>query len=245
MNTRSIATSRQRRVRASDPCRPARRAVALGLGAFGRGNDAASMGAACSGLTPQVTIGAISRASSRLAIELRVGVAAEFAPSPRPPARSPRPWARTAGPCNQANVVSSGATSPSRAPAFNREIAERHAPLHRQAAHGSAGVFDRVALRAVRAHAGDDRERDILRGHLRRPSAPSTVIRMRFGFFCQSVCVISTCATSEAPMPKAYAPNAPWVEVWLSPQTTVSPGSVKTQLGRGDMHDAAGADRRD
>ena len=32
---------------------------------------------------------------------------------------------------------------------------------------------------------------------------PSTVTRMRFGFFCQIVCVISTCATSEAPMPKA------------------------------------------
>ena len=32
---------------------------------------------------------------------------------------------------------------------------------------------------------------------------PSTVMRMRGGFFCQIVCVISTCATSEAPMPKA------------------------------------------
>ena len=28
-------------------------------------------------------------------------------------------------------------------------------------------------------------------------------MRMRRGFFCQSVCVISTCATSDAPMPKA------------------------------------------
>ena len=34
-------------------------------------------------------------------------------------------------------------------------------------------------------------------------SVPSTVMRMRFGFFCQSVCVISTCATSDAPIPKA------------------------------------------
>ena len=32
---------------------------------------------------------------------------------------------------------------------------------------------------------------------------PSTVMRMRFGFFCQIVCVISTCATSDAPMPNA------------------------------------------
>ncbi len=34
-------------------------------------------------------------------------------------------------------------------------------------------------------------------------SAPSTAMRIRRGFFCQRVCVISTCATSDAPMPKA------------------------------------------
>ena len=34
-------------------------------------------------------------------------------------------------------------------------------------------------------------------------SVPSTVMRMRFGLRCHSVCVISTWATSEAPMPKA------------------------------------------
>ena len=32
---------------------------------------------------------------------------------------------------------------------------------------------------------------------------PLTVTRIRFGCFCQIVCVISTCATSEAPMPNA------------------------------------------
>jgi hypothetical protein len=41
-----------------------------------------------------------------------------------------------------------------------------------------------------------------------------------------SVCVASTCSTSLVPMPWASAPKAPWVEVWLSPQTTVMPGSV-------------------
>ena len=38
-------------------------------------------------------------------------------------------------------------------------------------------------------------------------STPSTWIRMTFGFFCQRVCVASTWATSEAPMPKASAPS--------------------------------------
>jgi len=43
--------------------------------------------------------------------------------------------------------------------------------------------------------------------------------------------VASTCATSLVPMPKANAPNAPWVLVWLSPQTTVVPGSVSPISG--------------
>ena len=37
--------------------------------------------------------------------------------------------------------------------------------------------------------------------------------------------------TSEVPMPCASAPKAPWVEVWLSPQTIVVPGSVKPCSG--------------
>jgi len=58
------------------------------------------------------------------------------------------------------------------------------------------------------------------------PSAPSTVIRIDFGLRCHSVCVASTCSTSDAPMPKASAPSAPWVAVWLSPQTISRPGCV-------------------
>jgi hypothetical protein len=49
---------------------------------------------------------------------------------------------------------------------------------------------------------------------------------MFFERLATSVCVASTCSTSEVPMPCASAPKAPWVEVWLSPQTTVMPGSV-------------------
>ncbi len=32
-------------------------------------------------------------------------------------------------------------------------------------------------------------------------------------------------------MPNASAPNAPWVEVWLSPQTIVMPGWVRPSSG--------------
>ena len=40
-----------------------------------------------------------------------------------------------------------------------------------------------------------------------------------------------TCSTSDVPIPWAKAPNAPCVEVWLSPQTIVKPGSVKPCSG--------------
>ena len=54
---------------------------------------------------------------------------------------------------------------------------------------------------------------------------------MFFAGFCTKVCVASTCSTSLVPIPNAKAPNAPWVAVWLSPQTTVIPGSVKPCSG--------------
>ena len=43
--------------------------------------------------------------------------------------------------------------------------------------------------------------------------------------------VASTWPTSLVPMPKASAPKAPWVLVWLSPQTMVMPGWVRPSSG--------------
>ena len=51
------------------------------------------------------------------------------------------------------------------------------------------------------------------------------------GRICGSVCVASTCSTSLVPMPNASAPNAPCVEVWLSPHTIVMPGCVRPCSG--------------
>ena len=62
-------------------------------------------------------------------------------------------------------------------------------------------------------------------------SSPSTVIAMVDGFACGNVWVASTCSTSLVPMPNASAPNAPWVAVWLSPQTMVMPGSERPCSG--------------
>ena len=63
------------------------------------------------------------------------------------------------------------------------------------------------------------------------PSVPSTLMRMVLGLRCHRHCVASTCATSDEPMPKASAPSAPCVEVWLSPHTRVRPGWVTPSSG--------------
>jgi len=62
-------------------------------------------------------------------------------------------------------------------------------------------------------------------------SLPVISTFMFFDFCWISVCVASTCSTSEVPIPCASAPKAPWVAVWLSPQTTVIPGSVQPCSG--------------
>ena len=61
--------------------------------------------------------------------------------------------------------------------------------------------------------------------------SPSTVIAIVPGRVCGSVCVASTCSTSLVPMPNASAPNAPCVDVWLSPHTIVMPGWVRPCSG--------------
>ncbi len=61
--------------------------------------------------------------------------------------------------------------------------------------------------------------------------SPSTVMAIVPGRVWGRVWVARTCSTSLVPMPKASAPNAPWVEVWLSPQTMVMPGWVRPCSG--------------
>ena len=58
-------------------------------------------------------------------------------------------------------------------------------------------------------------------------SNPSTCILIFWLCFVNRVCVANTCSTSLMPIPHAMAPEAPWVEVWLSPQKIVVPGRVK------------------
>ena len=57
-------------------------------------------------------------------------------------------------------------------------------------------------------------------------SWPSTLMRRTFITLRAIVCVASTSRTCVVPMPKAIAPKAPCVAVWLSPQAMVVPGWV-------------------
>ena len=62
-------------------------------------------------------------------------------------------------------------------------------------------------------------------------SGPSTSTASVRGMRCGSVWVARTCSTSEVPMPKARAPNAPWVAVCESPHTMTAPGWVSPSSG--------------
>jgi hypothetical protein len=90
---------------------------------------------------------------------------------------------------------------------------------------GLAAVLDDVSLAAAGADLRDERQDQVLGGD---PGLelPVTVTAMVRGRTSGSVWVASTCSTSLVPMPKASAPKAPCVLVWLSPQTTVMPGWV-------------------
>ena len=84
----------------------------------------------------------------------------------------------------------------------------------------------------------DEREDQVLGGDAgrqrrRRRRPPSSC-----GRGSGSVWVASTCSTSLVPMPKASAPNAPWVVVCESPQTIVMPGLGEAELRADDVHDA-------
>ena len=67
---------------------------------------------------------------------------------------------------------------------------------------------------------------------------PSSVTRIVFCFFWRRVWVANTHSHSLAPMPKAIAPKAPWVEVWLSPQTSVDAGQRKAEFRPDHVDDA-------
>ena len=198
----------------------------------------AVMGAASSGLVPQVTIGAISAPSSDTS---RSNVAPSSLGRVRQylSARVPGCALRRERPAAEVligRVVRrdhAGAAA-----AFDRHVADREAAFDRERADGAAGVLDDVADGAGRADLGDDGEDHVLAGDAEAELAVDSDAHASWACAATAICVASTCVTSEEPMPKASAPSAPCVEVWLSPQTMVRPGSVMPCSGPDHMDDA-------
>ena len=159
---------------------------------------------------------------------------------------SRRPRASQAAPCGArgrprrySNVVSSGAIMPARAPAsIDMLQTVMRSSIDSASIAGprysitwpvppSTPILPMIArIRSLAVTPGAQRAR-------------STSIASVFGLRCSRHCVASTCPTSVVPMPKASAPNAPCVLVWLSPQTMVMPGCVSAELRADDVHDAA------
>ena len=126
--------------------------------------------------------------------------------------------------------MSSGAIMPGARAGLDRHVADGHAPFHRERLDRLAGVLEHVAVAARDAELADRREHHVLGRQPERQRAVEAT-SIVFGRTCGSVCVASTCSTSDVPMPNASAPNAPCVEVWLSPQTIVMPGCVSPSSG--------------
>ena len=103
---------------------------------------------------------------------------------------------------------------------FHREGPDRRRRRTRRRSPGAPETPSRPMVPRIRSFAPTP-----------RPGSPSMRTRMVRGTVWGSVCVASTCSTSEVPIPNASAPKAPWVEVCESPQTIVMPGWVRPSSG--------------
>ncbi len=209
-------------------CSAARRSLSCAK-VFNSGTRALT-GTTIPGFVPQVTNGASIAASISITrSNCAPGSPANVLQYPTAASQS-FPLGAKRRPLTYANVVSSGSISPARAPASILILHSVIRPSIDNARTGSPAysitnpVAPSVPMRPIIPSA---------RSLAVTPSAssPVTWICIVFGFFCGRHWVASTCSTSDVPMPNASEPNAPCVEVWLSPQTIVIPGRVMPSSG--------------
>jgi len=120
---------------------------------------------------------------------------------------------------------------PALAPALDRHVAHRHATFHRQRADRLPGIFQRITGTPPAVPISPMTRRMMSLAADARGSLPSTTARMFFD---------STGSASASPararLPKCRCRRRArrtrrLVAVWLSPQTSVTPGSVKPCSG--------------
>ena len=202
------------------------------------------------GFVPQVTCGASSRdVDLDLAVERRRPSSEGSARQRRAPAPTRRRCGAPGRPSRYANVVSSGAIIPARAPASIDMLQIVIRPSIEQRRGRPAPAYSITWPTPPATPIWPIAPRITSFAVTPSGSSPSKRTRIVFGLRCGSVCVASTCSTSEVPMPKASAPKAPCVDVWLSPQTIVIPGCVSAELRADHVDDplapAAGRVERD
>ena len=113
---------------------------------------------------------------------------------------------------------------------FDRHVGNGQPTLDAHRFKRASAILDHVTDTAVDSDPADEVENEVLWRNA-KPSFPSTLISSVLDGFINRVWVARTCSTSLVPIPKASAPSAPCAAVWLSPQTIVVPGRVKSLLG--------------
>ena len=187
-------------------------------------------GTTISGFVPQVTCGASSATSIVNSLSYVASGSDASVRQSSSACSHAAPVGAAGRPSRYANVVSSGAIIPARAPAsidmlqivirFSIDRPRIASPVYSSTcpippATPSRPIAPRIMSFAV-----------TLAG-----SSPSKRTRIERGRVWGRHCVASTCSTSDVPTPNASAPNAPCVAVWLSPQTIVIPGCVSPSSG--------------
>ena len=190
----------------------------------------ASSRIACSGVVPQVICAPMAQASICSSRSKRASGSVARSPQEASAWSHCAPRGAKRRPFSQSKVTASGAIMPMRAPismlmlhrVCRPAIDSRSmtGPAYSTAKPVPAAAPSRAMIARIRSFASTP-----------GCSSPVTVIRIRRGRFCTMVWVASTCTISLAPIPQASAPSAPWVLVWLSPQSTSEPGSVRPSSG--------------
>ena len=140
------------------------------------------------------------------------------------------PFGAYSRPSTYANVVSSGAIIPARAPHsmdMLQIVIRSSIESERIASPAYSTTYPTPPSTPTRPIAPRIRSFAVSPGG----SSPANSRSIVFGRRWYSVCVARTCSTSDVPIPNASAPKAPCVDVWLSPQTIVFPGCVRPSSG--------------
>mmetsp|Transcript_983 Transcript_983/g.2163 ORF Transcript_983/g.2163 Transcript_983/m.2163 type:complete len:534 (-) Transcript_983:177-1778(-) len=188
------------------------------------------MGAVSCGLVPQVIVGTMSLEGITTSVSYDAPSSVARLRQYDTARSHVSPDGASGRPFRYSNVTSSGATRPARAPASMAmlHIAMRLSmDMPRTASPQNSITLPVPPAVPMMPMTCSTTSFDVTPG----ARGPSTSTRMFLDFFCRMVCVASTCSTSDVPMPNASAPNAPCVDVWLSPHTHIDPGSVNPCSG--------------